>query len=82
MIEFPCDFPLKIVFDNLPGVEDSLLDIIRHFYPELSIDAIKRQPSKNGNYIAMTAVIRAMDQSTLDSVYRKLTQHCHTKMVL
>lgn len=82
MIEFPCDFPLKIVFDNLAGVEVSLLEIILRHYPELSIETIKRQLSKNENYMSMTVVVRAMGQASLDLLYRELTQHSHTKMVL
>lgn len=82
MIEFPCDFPIKIIFKNLPGATDELLAIVRRHHPEMPDSAIQQQPSQNGTYCAITATIIAKSQEELDALYRELTQHPDIKMVL
>ena len=82
MIEFPTDFPIKIIFQNIPGAIDELLEIVRRHHPELSDDAIKQQVSKNGNYLSITTTVLAKDQASLDGLYQELTKHPHIKMVL
>lgn len=82
MIEFPCDFPIKIIFKNEPGAQDELLAIVRRHHGDISESAISTQLSQNENFISITATVHAKDQSSLDELYRALTQHPHTKMVL
>lgn len=82
MIDFPTDFPIKIIFENVPGAIDELLDIVRQHHPELSTDAIRQQVSKKGTYLSITTTVLAQDQASLDALYRELTQHPHIKMVL
>jgi hypothetical protein len=81
MIEFPCDFPIKIIFKNEPGAQDELLAII-HRHPEMPDSAFAFQPSQNGNFVSITAVVCAQNQTSLDDLYRELTQNPHIKMVL
>jgi uncharacterized protein len=82
MIEFPCDFPIKIMSIHRPGIADELLTLIRQHYPDLLDNAVKQQLSKNGNYLALTVTIHAQDQMTLDGLYVELTKHPDIKMVL
>lgn len=82
MIEFPCDFPIKVIFKNDPGARDELLAIIRRHHPEITDHAFSFQPSQNGNFVSITATVRARDQTSLDLLYRELTQNHHIKMVL
>lgn len=82
MIEFPCDFPIKIIFKNEPGAQDELLAIVRHHHPDITENAISIQPSQNGNFVSITVTVHAKDQASLDHLYRELTQHAQIKMVL
>jgi putative lipoic acid-binding regulatory protein len=82
MIEFPCTFPLKIIFQNEPGASSELLAIVRHHYPDIQEDAIQLQLSQNGKFASITATVQAQSQSTLDALYSELNQHAHIKMVL
>jgi putative lipoic acid-binding regulatory protein len=82
MITFPCHFPIKIIFNNVPGAEEALLAIVRDHYPDLTDSAIKLKPSENGQYVSLTVTVVAQDQASLDMLYRQLTQHPHIKMVL
>ena len=82
MIQFPCKFPIKIIFKNQPDTADELLTIVRQHHPELLDIAIQQQPSQNGNYCSITVTIEAQNQDALDALYRELTQHPNIKMVL
>ncbi len=81
-MDFPCLFPIKIVFQNVPGVEENLLAVLRRHYPDINEETLKRNLSKNGSYIAMTIEIYALDQVSLDQLYLELTQQPHVNMVL
>lgn len=82
MINFPCVFPIKIIFKNEPGVDASLRAILLRHHPELTHDDIQQQPSQNGRYLSITATLNATDQASLDTLYCELKQHAHVQMVL
>lgn len=82
MIEFPCEFPIKIMAVNRAGVVDELIAIAQQHHPELLESSIKQQLSKNGTYLSITLNVYAQSQSALDALYRELTQHPDIKMVL
>jgi len=82
MIEFPCDFPIKIIFKNIDNAAGDLISIVRRHHPELLDTEIKQQNSNKGNYSSMTVNVQAKSQETLDALYQELTQHPHIKMVL
>lgn len=82
MIEYPCQFPIKIMFKNKPGTVDELLAIVRRHHPELLDTSIQQQSSKNGNYGSITVTVEAKNQEALDALYLELTQHPNIKMVL
>lgn len=82
MIEFPCDFPIKIIFKNEPRAQDAMLAIVRRHYPDFSEDALALKPSKNGTFASITAVVHAQDQASLDALYQELTKAPHIMMVL
>lgn len=82
MIDFPTQFPIKIIFQNVPGAVDELIEIVRRHHPELSDDAIKKQVSQNNTYLSITATVLAKDQVSLDALYQELSQYPHIKMVL
>lgn len=82
MIDFPCDFPIKIIFNNVPGAKEEIVDILNRHHPELTESAIKLQLSQNGSYASITVSVTAKDQASLNQLYQDLTQNSHTKMVL
>ena len=82
LMEFPCDFPVKII-----GIasENFLLDVTRTIlkhYPQTEASAINHKPSNQNNYLAITATIYAQDQRSLDALYQELTSMPGIKMVL
>ena len=82
LIEFPCEFPLKIIGKNSPTFLQEITATIRGHYPLTKDDAITSQISKQDNYQSISVVVYALDQSTLDGLYQDLTRHPYVHMVL
>ena len=83
VIEFPCQFPIKVMGvkhdDLIPEVIAIIVAQSHDFNPELDI-VIK--PSSKGNYLSITAMINAKSQEQLDNIYRTLNKHVLVKITL
>ena len=82
LMQFPCDFPIKIIGKNSPQFLEEISNIIRKHFPNVVDEAICSQASQQNNYLAITATVLALDQITLDALYFELTSHPDIKMVL
>ena len=82
LIQFPCDFPIKIFGKAGFEFESAVVTIIRVHIPNLSEGAIQLRASKNGNYVSMTASVTVESQIQLDALYRDLVACELVMMVL
>ena len=82
LMEFPCDFQIKIVGINNDSFTMEVLRIARKHFPTTDETSIRSQASQQGNYLAITLSLYVQDQVTLDSLYIELTNHPDIKMVL
>ena len=82
LIEFPCDFPLKIMGATDPGFAQAIVEVVLKHAPEFDPASVEMRPSKAGNYLSLTCTIRAVSQAQLDALYRELTAHPMIKVVL
>ena len=82
LIEFPCDFPLKIMGANAEGFAQSIAELVCVHAPDFDPSSMEMRPSKAGNYLALTCTVRATSQAQLDTLYRALTAHPMVKVVL
>ena len=82
LIEFPCDFPLKIMGAAVPDFAQTIAALVRTHAPDFDPAKIEMRPSRAGNYLALTCTIRARSQDQLDLLYRALSSHPMVKVVL
>ncbi len=82
LMQFPCDFPIKIIGKNSPVFLSEITAIVRKHFPTTADAAIRHSASQQSHYLAITATIRAHDQASLDALYQELTTHPDIKMVL
>lgn len=82
LLTFPCTFPIKIIGNNTGTFFDEIVAIIHRFFPDTHNEHIRQIPSKQGSFASITALLHVNDKETLDNLYRELTQHPDTKMVL
>jgi hypothetical protein len=73
LLEFPCDFPIKVMGAATDDFRSLALGIItRHFGPPAE-GAIEERPSSGGKYLGITITVRAESKAQLDAAYGELT---------
>lgn len=82
LIEFPCDFPLKIMGATREGFAQAVVEVVQRHAPDFDAAKVEMRPSKAGNYLSVTCVVRATSKPQLDALYRELTAHPWVKIVL
>jgi putative lipoic acid-binding regulatory protein len=82
LMQFPCDFSIKIIGKNTETFEKEIVLLARRYYPETSDDAVRCQLSKQGGFCSLSITVHATEQATLDALYNALTKHPDTHMVL
>jgi putative lipoic acid-binding regulatory protein len=82
LLEFPCDFPIKVMGRAEPGFDQLIMELVRRHAPDLEEGAITSRPSKGGKWIAVTVTLRAQSKSQVDAIYLDLTAHEKVVMAL
>ena len=82
LIEYPCDFPIKIMGKAEQDFTRITLEIVKHHAPDFDETSMEIRSSKGGNYLSITCTIRATSRDQLDALYRALTGHPKVAMVL
>jgi len=82
LIEYPCDFPLKVFGEAKPGFAEAVTRVVLAHAPDFDPETMEVRSSSNGKYTSLTCTIRATSREQLDNVYRDLTSHPMVKMML
>lgn len=82
LIDFPTDFPIKVVGVMEDGFAQAIAELIVEHDPEFHTGKMAMKPSAKGNYLSLTVTIRATSREQLDNIYRALTGHDLVKFVL
>ena len=82
LIEYPCDFPVKILGHTQAGFAQAILEVVRRHAPEFDSATVEMKTSKKGKYLSLTCVIRATSREQLDALYQELCDHPAVVMVL
>lgn len=82
LIEYPSDFPIKIMGAAHPGFAQTILEIVLQFAPDFDAASMEMRPSSGGNYLSVTCTVRATSREQLDNLYRALSGHAMVKLVL
>ena len=82
LIEYPSDFPIKVMGRQSPGLAQSVVEIVVRHAPDFDPAKVEMRASKQKNYLSLTCVIRATSREQLDALYRDLCDHPQVVMVL
>ena len=82
LLEFPCEFPLKVMGATRDGFAQAIVAIVLRHAPDFDAARVEMRPSKAGNYLSLTCTLRATSKPQLDALYRELTSHPWVKIVL
>ena len=82
LLEFPCDFPIKIMGAAQDDFAQTMLEIVFRHAPDFVAQTVEMRASSGGKYLSLTCTVRATSKLQLDNLYRELTAHPLVKVVL
>ena len=81
-IEFPCDYPIKVIGDVQQDAVAQIIRVVRQHAPEVTPDQVNTRASRNGNYQSVRVVIRATGEPQLRALHADLMALASVRMVL
>jgi len=82
LIEYPCDFPIKIMGRTTPGFAQTIVELVRRHAPDFEAASVEMRTSKQSKYLSVTCTVRATSREQLDTLYKELCDHPLVVMVL
>lgn len=72
-IDFPCNFPIKVMGAAIPEFHTRILQIAQQHDVTFGQHKIKQKNSKKGKYTSLTLNINATDKKQLNAIYQDLS---------
>ena len=82
LVEFPCDFPIKVMGETRDEFTQTIIDVIRIHTEEFDASKVEMRASSAGRYLSLTCTVHVTSKPQLDDIYRALTAHPLVKFVL
>jgi putative lipoic acid-binding regulatory protein len=82
LLEYPCDFPVKIMGHTQAGFAQAVIDVVKRHAPDFDASSVELRASNRRKYLSVTCVIRATSREQLDGLYQELCDHPMVVMVL
>jgi putative lipoic acid-binding regulatory protein len=82
LLDFPTDFPLKVMGRRVDGFAQSISALVRRHVPDFDPSTIELRGSSKGAYLSITIVARVVSRAQLEALYRDLIAHPMVKIVL
>ncbi len=79
---FPMDFPIKIMGARVDDFAQQICALLSEYVPDFDPATMELRSSSKGNYIGLTAIVRASSKEQLDELYKALSAHPLVKVVL
>ncbi len=73
LLEFPCDFTIKVVGRSDDNFRAHIELIVRKRFPKIKDSAFSQRLSREANYLALTIVVHVKNRAELDSLYEELS---------
>lgn len=81
-IEFPCDYPIKVVGSAGEELHSLVLEVMERHAPGFDQTTISVRDSRKGNFQAITVTITATGEPQLQAIFADLKGHPLVQMVL
>jgi putative lipoic acid-binding regulatory protein len=82
LLQFPTAFPIKVMGRLSDDFAQVVLGIVTKHAPDFDAATLEMRPSKNGNFLSVTATVNAQSKQQLDDLYRELTSNPQVLMAL
>ena len=81
-IEFPCDYPIKVLGRTSDDFELVVLEVFERHAPGFDRSAVATRASRKGTFSSLTVTITATGREQLDELHRDLLATGQVKMVI
>ncbi len=81
-IEFPCEYPVKVLGRQQPDFERAVMDVFERHAPGFDPDAVTSRDSSKGTFAAITVVITATGPDQLEALHEDLKATGMVQMVI
>jgi putative lipoic acid-binding regulatory protein len=82
LIEYPSDFPIKVMGEMQDTFAQTIVDLVTLHDPSFHAGKMEMRPSTKGTYLSLTVTVWATSREQLDDLYRALSSHPMVKVVL
>lgn len=82
LIDFPCDFPIKVMGETHSSFSETIVGLIQTILPAFNAAQIEMRVSSTGKYVSLTCTVHVVSQAQLDDIYRLLSAHPLVKFSL
>jgi hypothetical protein len=81
-IEYPCDYPIKVIGESSPSFLDDVLVIVQKYDSTMALDKVKERASREGNYKSITLLLWATSEQQIKDVFSELKTCEAVRLVL
>ena len=81
-IEFPCDYPIKVVGRAAADYKQLVIDIVQKHAADLDPEKVELKPSRNGNFYSVRFTITATGVNQLEAIFEELKATGRVTMVI
>ena len=81
-IEFPCDYPIRIIGEQVRGFPETVLEIVRAHAGSVHESSLSVQESRQGTYCSVRITIVATGEPQLKALHQALMAEPAVRMVL
>lgn len=71
-IEFPCDYPVKVLGSNVEHFEATILAVFSRHAPGFDPQTLSRRNSRKDTFVALTLTITATGPDQLEALHEDL----------
>lgn len=81
-IEFPCDYPIKVLGRSSDAFATIVLAVFERHAPGFDAQAVVARASRNGTFTSLTITITATGPQQLEALHQDLLATGHVTMVI
>ncbi len=82
LLEFPVDFPMKVIGARVDEFADTVTGIVIAHAPDFDPASVQMRVSSKGTWLSVTVTIRARSREQLQGLHDALVAHPLVRMVL
>lgn len=81
-LNFPCDYPIKVVGDVRADFHEEVCQVVARHDPTMTSERISQKTSRKGNFVSISFMLLAESEQQLSDLFDDLKQIESVRLVL